>query len=169
MSKKNIEKEKIRKANRRMTRLRKRYYEITDKLGYLRSLLKNHEDLINRDRCPLCRGIIDSIFYENEIPIIKSRIAFLEAWIKRNYNYSKRCKITKPIINFRNEERKNRTEKVRAYLSKNINIINKTIRTLSLPNINTNDEKELWNEAIRIQLDKRGMTENNDMEFEILN
>lgn len=163
------EKEKVRKANKRIGRLLKKHKDIIDKIGYLRKNLKDYEKLSNRTTCPLCRGTIDSSFYEKEIPKIKSKMEFLQAWIEQNYDHSKLCKIRKPIIKLKDEERKKRTKQVKSYLDENRNKINKTIRTLELPNIITIHEKKMWNEAIRIQLDNRGMAENEDMEFEILN
>lgn len=160
-------KEKVRKADKRIGRLLKKYKDIIDKIGYLRKTLKDYEKLSHRTTCPLCRGTIDSYFYEKEIPKIKNKIAFLQAWIEQNYNHSKLCKIRKPIINLKEEEKKKRTKQVKSYFDENRNKINKTIRTLELPNIITIHEKKMWNEAIRIQLDKRGMAENEDMEFYI--
>jgi len=164
-----VEEEKIRKAKRRMTRLNKKYHDIIDKLGYLRAILKDYTKLEHRNTCPLCEQKINTVHYEKKIPEIKNKIRFLEMWIEQNYNYSKRCRIGKPIAEMRDIQKKQRDQQVRNYLSENRNKINKAIRTFDLPNdIKTNDEKGLWNKAIQIQMDKKGMPENDDLEFEIL-
>lgn len=165
----NYEKEKIRKTKRRLVRLHRKYHDIIDKLGYLRKVLKDYEKLSHRDTCPLCRGAISSTFYEKEIPKIKNNIGFLQAWIEQNYNHSKLCKIRKPTTELKAKEREAWVKKVKSYLNENRNKINKSIRTLDLPDdITTNNEKRLWNEAIQIQLDNKGMFENEDIEFEML-
>ncbi len=161
--------EKIRKAKRRITRLNKRYDDIIDKLGYLRSILKDYERLVHREECPLCSHKISSEYYEKQIPQIKSKINFLETWITQNYSYAKRHRIGRPITELRYIKEKERKAQIEQYIIKNRNKLNKAIRTFELPtDIIANDEKELWNIAIELQLDKRGMSENEDLEFVII-
>lgn len=162
------EEEKIRKAKRRMSRLNKKYEEIIDKLGYLRATLKDYTRLEHRSMCPLCESKINRAYYEKKIPEIKNKIKFLEIWIDQNYNYSKRCRIGMPLILMEDTLKKQKKQEILKYLSENRSVINKAIRTFELPNIKSNDEKVLWNEAIQFQLDKKGMEENDDLEFEIL-
>ena len=164
-----IEEEKIRKAKRRMTRLHKKYDEIIDKLLYLRATLEDYTRLEHRSTCPLCESKIDKCHYEKMIPEIKNKIEFLEIWIDQNYNYSKRCRIGMPITLMREKLKKQQDQQVRNYLSENRNKINRAIRTFELPNdIKNNDEKILWNDALQLQLDKKGMDEIDDLEFKIL-
>jgi hypothetical protein len=163
------EEEKVRKAKRRMNRLNKKYDEIIDKIGCLRVILKDYMKLEHRSMCPLCDSKINRSYYEKKIPEIKNKIKFLEMWIDQNYNYSKRCKIGIPLTLMREKLKKQHKQQILNYLSENRNRINKAIRTFELPNnIKNNDEKRLWNEAIQLQLDKKGMDENDDLEFEIL-
>lgn len=164
-----FEEEKIRKVKRRMTRLQKKYNDIIDTLGYLRATLKDYTKLEHRSTCPLCEQKINRDHYEKKIPEIKNKINFLEIWIDQNYDYSKRCRIETPIILMREKQKKQQDQQVRNYLNENRNKINKAIRTFELPeDIKNNDEKILWNDAIQLQLDKKGMDENDDLEFEIL-
>ena len=164
-----LKNEKIRKSKRRFDRLNKKYLDIIDKLGYLRSLLKDYERLEHREECPLCNHKISSEYYKKKIPQIKSKIFFLEIWIDQNYNRNKIIKILKPITESKEKQRKERDKQILTYLNENRNRINKAIRTFELPNnIKTNDEMSLWNDAIQIQLDKKGIIENEDLEF-ILN
>lgn len=152
-----------------MTRLHKKYDEIIDKLGYLRVILKDYTKLEHRSTCPLCEQKINGSYYEKMIPEIKNKIELLEMWISQNYNYSKRCRIGMPIRLMREKQKKQQDQQVRNYLHENRNKINRAIRTFELPNdIKNNDEKILWNEAIQLQLDKKGMDEIDDLEFEIL-
>lgn len=164
-----VEEEKIRKAKRRMIRLNKKYDEIIDRLRYLRVILKDYTKLEHRSTCPLCEQKINRGYYEKKIPEIKNKIKFLEMWIDQNYNYSKRCRIETPIILMRDKQKKQQDQQVRNYLNEKRNRINRAIRTFELPkDIKTIDEKRLWNDAMRLQLDKKGMNENEDLEFEIL-
>ncbi len=158
--------EKIRIAKRRMNRLNKRYYNIIDKLGYLRNIIEDYERLEHREDCPLCNHKISSEYYEKQIPKIKNKIRFLEAWIDQNYSYTKRYRIGRPITELTYIKEKERKAQIEQYIIKNRNKLNKVIRTFELPtDIITNNEKELWNIAIQIQLDKKGMDENDDLEF----
>lgn len=163
------ENEKIRKAKKRMERLKKKYNELSEKLRYLRDRLKHCEELTHRSECHCCRQKIDPKFYEKQIPELKFKIEIIYAWISQNYDRFKLARIQKPILEKKNEERKKWETKINNYLKANRNLLNKAIRTFELPKITDIEEKKLWNEAIQLQLDNRGMDEDEDLEFEIEN
>ena len=161
--------EKILKAKKRINKLHTKYCDLIDKLGYFRSELKDCKNLTHRSECPLCRQKIDWKYFENKIPELERKIKIIEAWINQNYNYNRRCRIGRPIAELEYKQNKERKEQIELYLENNRNKLNKAIRTLELPmDITTNDEKEIWNDAIELQLDKRGMDEIDELEFEIL-
>ena len=163
------ESEKIRKIKRRLKRLHTTYDDMIDKFKYFQAELKDHERLSHRKECPLCRQKIDSEIYMKQIPELKRNIEIIEAWIVQNYNYFKLGKIRRHISILEVKRIKEEKREVEAYLKKNRNVINKTIRTFELPEIKEIEEKKLWNEAIELQLDNKGMPENDDLLFEISN
>jgi len=164
-----IKNEKIIRAEKRLKRLHTKYDDLIDKLDYFRSELKDFKNLTHRCECPLCKQKIESKYFEEQIPELERKIEIIETWIGYNYNYSKRFRIEKPITEMRERKQRERKQQVEGYLKENRNLINKAIRTFELPNdITTIKEKELWNKALQLQLDKRGMDENDDFEFEIL-
>lgn len=162
----NTENEKIRIDRRRMKRLNSTYEKTINLLRYYRIILKDCKDLDHRSNCPLCKQKIDYNFYTKQIPELERKIKILEAWIDQNYSYSKTCKIAHPIIELEEIKRKEHQITVESYLKENRNALNKTIRTFELPEINDLEEKKLWNEAIEIQLDNKGMDESDELQFE---
>jgi hypothetical protein len=161
--------EKIVRAKKRLKKLHTKYCDLIDKLGYFRALLKDYKKLSHRCNCPLCSQKIDSKEFEKQIPELEWKIKIIEAWIDQNYSYSKRGRIERPIADLRYKKEKEHKQQVQKYLTEKKNKLNKTIRTFELPNdIETIEEKELWNEAMQFQLDKRGIEEDDDFEFEIL-
>lgn len=164
-----LEDEKILRAKRRLKRLKAKADELGDKFGSFRSMLKEYKQLAYRETCPLCKQKINAKEFEDQIPKLERNIAIIDAWFTQNYTWSKKVKIEKPLRELKERQEKERKERVHHYLEKNRNKLNKAIRTFELPtDITTNDEKELWNEAMQLQLDRRGMDENDDLEFEIL-
>ncbi|KKK40728.1 hypothetical protein LCGC14_2981010, partial [marine sediment metagenome] len=109
-------------------------------------------------------------YYRDLIPITEDRIEVLEEKLAKIYIQIET--LAKPINEARNEFNKQREVLRKAYLLQNRNRLNKTIRDYTngkdiyMPTITTNDEKELWNNAMEIQLANK--TDMDDMNDELL-
>lgn len=166
--------ERVRTHERRSKRLYKKHKKILEELNYLRYKFKNYSNLVDRVHCPHCEQTINPIFFKQKADKLKEKIDFLYAWIDYNRNYHKLCRIRKPIVEYNEELEKMEKIRINDYLENNRNRINKAIRDYNngvneyLPDcIITIEEKELWNTAMNLQLDKRNMDENEELLFEI--
>jgi len=126
------------------------------------------EELQDRVYCPFCEQKVDSEFYKKQIPKWRDQKEFIEAWLDFNFYLEKRLR--EPLNKIEEQKRKEWKKKVKDYILKNRNKLNKAIRTLELPDdIITDEEKRLWNDAIETQIDNRNITylDEFELQFEI--
>lgn len=154
----------------KLQELRKEQGHYHDELRLYRARLKDYKQLQFRSTCPCCQQDTNREYYRDLIPITEDRIEVLEEKLAKIYIQIET--LAKPINEARNEFNKQREVLRKAYLLQNRNRLNKTIRDYTngkdiyMPTITTNDEKELWNNAMEIQLANK--TDMDDMNDELL-
>lgn len=142
-----------------------------EKLVRYNCLMKDLKKLIDRDTCPCCNQKLTYDVNDDVLNDLKSIID--KIWIKRELEIKKE----KTILAKKQEEEdkinKILKAKINDYLKNNRNRLNKAIRdyynpkiSQYLPIINSIDEKQLWNAAMEIQLDRRDIEENYDLYFQ---
>lgn len=158
---------KIRLARKRLNRLETKYKKLITELDRLRIILTDYKRLTHREECPLCRQKIHSKYFEEQIPIIVKKMKVIEAWITTCYNYKKRFKIRTPITKLEEQQKREWKRKVNIYWETNKAKFNKTILTFALPTtVVSDEEKKLWNDAMNLQLDKRGLEEEDEFFYQ---
>ena len=153
--------------------LRKEQSLMASEYQLYKARLKDYKNLQFRSTCPCCQQDTNREYYRDLIPITEDRIVVLDE--KLHSIYTKIQTLQKPISEERYKFEKEREVLCKAYLLKNRNRINKTIRDYNngvenyMPYICFTDEKKLWNNAMEIQLaNKPDMDDTNDeLMFEI--
>jgi len=130
----------------------------------LKDLRKKAVKLQNRSTCPLCNEKLSFFIYDKEIKNLDLLInKYFEKYRQDKIDFREKMK---PIWENKAREQQDYKIKVEKYRIENKNKLNKCIRTLILPNI-PEIEKQLWNDAIEIQFDKRNLDELEDCYFKL--
>lgn len=163
-----MENVKIKQAQRRLKRITNKQKRFQEKRQYLRNKIESCKDNINRWDCPHCGHVFTKEESEKNIKNITKytkQLEILEVWF--DFNIPLKIRLAKPIQEVKERKQKEWDKKVQEYFKVNRNKLNKAIRELELPTIETDEEKKLWNDAILLQFDKRGEFENEEVIFDV--
>ena len=144
--------------------------ELNDQYHRLRRQIEDYDELSCREACPCCRQEVDRNYYKKQIPEIKEEMERIDkerkAIIPAYWEEKKQRGIKYDL------EQKERWNRIKDYITKNRNKMNKAIRDYDkgvdnyLPDL-SEAEKKQWNEAIEWHLDNRGLDDNEELCFEV--
>lgn len=146
--------------------------QLVEKLNYLKVTLREYKNLEHRSNCPYCGQKIEWKYFSGEIPKIQEEIESIDNRLNEIFPIIRKLDHEKSIAYDKRVKEQN--ERVELYLKQNRSKLNKAIREYDngvevyMPNISNNTEKELWNEAMVYQLDKRGLDDNDELCFEVI-
>ena len=141
-----------------------------ERRDYLRHQIETYRRLEHRSACPCCDQKIDWEEYNLKIPDLEEKLKMVLDELELLYPKIK--ELMKIEIEAKQLQQKIKTQQIEKYLQQNRNKLNKAIRDYHkgvknyLPSI-PNSEKKTWNDAMELQLDKRGLDDNDELLFDL--